>query len=74
MRCGWATRAWSICGTARLTLPMTTGREHCIDVRLGRLPLADIVRSIEELEAAMRLSSPGRSTARDWSTWNPRCQ
>ena len=38
--------------TGRLTLPMTSGREHCMDVRLGRLPLADVVSSIEEIGRA----------------------
>src|SRR5262249_44449184 len=45
--------------TGRLTLPMTTGREHCMDVRLGRLPLAEVVRSIEELEAELCLLTYG---------------
>src|SRR5215471_3264030 len=45
--------------TGRLTLPMTTGREHCMDVRLGRLPLAEVVRSIEELETELCLLTYG---------------
>jgi uncharacterized protein len=45
--------------TGRLTLPMTTGRDHCMDVRLGRLPLADVVRSIEELETELCLLTYG---------------
>jgi hypothetical protein len=38
---------------------MTTGREHCMDVRLGRQPLADVVRSIEELEMELCLLTYG---------------
>lgn len=46
--------------TGRLTLPMTTtGREHCMDVRLGRLPLAEVVRSIDELEIELCLLTYG---------------
>jgi hypothetical protein len=45
--------------TGRLTLPMTTGREHCMDVRLGRLPLNEVVRSIEELETELCLLTYG---------------
>jgi hypothetical protein len=45
--------------TGRLTLPMTTDREHCMDVRLGRPPLAEVVRSIEELETELCLLTYG---------------
>jgi hypothetical protein len=45
--------------TGRLTLPMTTGREHCMDVRLGRLPLAEVIRAIEELETELCLLTYG---------------
>ncbi len=45
--------------TGRLTLPMTTGREHCVDVRLGGVPLAEVIRSIEELETELCLLTYG---------------
>ena len=45
--------------TGRLTLPMSTGRDQCMDVRLGRLPLAEVVRSIEEQEAELCLLTYG---------------
>jgi hypothetical protein len=53
--------------TGRLTLPMSTGREHCMEVRLGRLPLAEVIRSIEELETELCLLTFG--TARVPDTW-----
>lgn len=45
--------------TGRLTLPMTAGREHCMDVRQGRRPLAEVVRAIEELETELSLLTYG---------------
>lgn len=51
--------------TGRLTLPMTVGREHCMDVRLGRIPLAEVVRSIEELEAELCLLTYGTAQLPD---------
>lgn len=45
--------------TGRLTLPMKTGRDHCMDVRLGRLPLTEVIRSIEELETELCLMTYG---------------
>jgi hypothetical protein len=54
--------------TGRLTLPMSTGREHCMDVRLGRLPLAEVVRSIEELETELSLLTYGTAQLPDTSS------
>jgi hypothetical protein len=54
--------------TGRLTLPMSTGREHCMDVRLGRLQLAEVVRSIEELETELSLLSYGTGRVPDASS------
>ena len=36
--------------TGRLTLPMGSGREYCMDVRLGKVRLPDVIRTIEKLE------------------------
>jgi hypothetical protein len=47
--------------TGRLTLPMTTGRDHCMDVRLGKVTLAGVVRSIEELETELCLLTFGEA-------------
>lgn len=45
--------------TGRLTLPMTAGREHCMNVRQGRVPLPDVIHSIEELETELSLLTYG---------------
>jgi len=54
--------------TGRLTLPMTTGREHCLDVRLGRLPLSEVIRSIEALETELCLLTYGTDRVPDSSS------
>jgi hypothetical protein len=54
--------------TGRLSLPMTTGRQHCMDVRLGRLPLAEVVRSIEELEVEICQLTYGNALLPDTPT------
>lgn len=54
--------------TGRLTLPMSTGRDHCMDVRLGRLPLAEVVRSIEELETELCFLTYGTASVPDVSS------
>ena len=36
--------------TGRLTLPMSAGRDYCMAVRLGQVPLPDVIRELEGLE------------------------
>jgi hypothetical protein len=36
--------------TGRLTLPMGSGRDYCMSVRLGQVRLPDVIRTIERLE------------------------
>ena len=47
---------------------MTTGRDHCMDVRLGTVPLAEVVRSIEELEAELCVLTYGSARVPDDSS------
>jgi hypothetical protein len=54
--------------TGQLTLPMAAGREHCMNVRLGRVPLAEVVRSIEELETELSLLTYGTESVPDASS------
>lgn len=48
--------------TGRLTLPMGVGRDYCMSVRLGRVPLAQVVQTIERLETDICMLTYGRQT------------
>jgi len=54
--------------TGRLTLPMAEGREYCMAVRLGEVPLAEVVRVLEELQAKICLLTYGAETVPESAT------
>jgi hypothetical protein len=54
--------------TGRLTLPMTTGREFCMIVRLGQVPLPEVIVVLEDLERKICLLTYGRETVPESAT------
>ena len=54
--------------TGRLTLPMAEGREYCMAVRLGEVPLAEVVKVLEELEAKICVLTYGAETVPESAT------
>ena len=48
--------------TGRLTLPMEAGREYCMSVRLGDIPLPEVVDVLEDLEKQLCVLTYGRKT------------
>ena len=54
--------------TGRLTLPMAEGREYCMAVRLGEVPLAEVVRVLEELETKICVLTYGAETVPESAT------
>ena len=54
--------------TGRLTLPMAEGREYCMAVRLGEVPLAEVVKVLKELEAKICVLTYGAETVPESAT------
>ena len=54
--------------SGRLTLPMAEGREYCMAVRLGEVPLAEVVRVLEELETKICVLTYGAETVPESAT------
>ena len=48
--------------TGRLTLPMGAGREYCMSVRLGQVPLTEVVGVLEDLERQLSVLTYGRDS------------
>jgi hypothetical protein len=48
--------------TGRLTLPMDAGRDYCMSVRLGKVRLPDVIRTIERLERQICVLTYGQAT------------
>ena len=48
--------------SGRLTLPMEAGREYCMNVRLGKIPLAEVVGVLEDLERQLCVLTYGLDT------------
>jgi hypothetical protein len=48
--------------TGRLTLPMGEGRDYCMSVRLGKVRLPDVTRTIERLEKEICVLTYGQAT------------
>jgi len=51
--------------TGRLTLPMAEGRDYCMSVRLGKVRLSEVVRTIEKLEREICVLTYGQTTLPD---------
>jgi uncharacterized protein len=51
--------------TGRLTLPMDAGRDYCMSVRLGKVPLPQVTETIERLEREICVLTYGRQTVPD---------
>jgi hypothetical protein len=54
--------------TGRLTLPMEGGREYCMSVRRGQVPLSEVVGVLEDLERQLCLLTYGRETLPESAT------
>ena len=54
--------------TGRLTLPMNAGREYCMAVRLGQVPLAEVIGVLEDLETKICVLTYGQETVPDTAT------
>jgi hypothetical protein len=48
--------------SGRLTLPMAAGRDYCMSVRLGKVPLPNVIETIERLERDICALTYGRNT------------
>jgi hypothetical protein len=48
--------------TGRLTLPMGAGREYCMSVRLGQVPLTEVIGVLEDLERQLSVLTYGRDS------------
>lgn len=48
--------------TGRLTLPMDTGRDYCMAVRLGEVRLPDVIKTIERLEREICVLTYGQDS------------
>jgi len=51
--------------SGRLTLPMGVGRDFCMSVRLGKVPLPKVIEMIERLERDICVLTYGRETVPD---------